>query len=343
MVKVGIVGLGRSGWNIHAHALAQLPDMYKIVAVCDADAARRQEAEKRFGCKSYTDFKEFLKDGEVELAVIATPSHFHASNAMDALKAGKNVVCEKPMATTLKDADAMIATAKKTKRILSLFHNRRYSPEFVKIREILATGKLGRIVLVKMSWNGFSRRWDWQTLKKFGGGSLNNTGPHAIDQALHLFGDEDPEITSVLDRTLTLGDADDHVKIVFTGKNRPTIDIEISSACAYPQDFWVIMGTQGGLRGSMSELHWKYFDPKKQPARQLETSPTPDRSYNKDELVWEPEEHWKAGSEDRPQEQFYYRELHATLTQGAPLAVTPESARRVMWVFEQVHKTKPLK
>ncbi|MEK6647651.1 MAG: Gfo/Idh/MocA family oxidoreductase [Candidatus Firestonebacteria bacterium] len=338
-IKAGIVGLGRSGWDIHIHLLEQLKDKYQIVAVCDANQSRREEAEKKFNCKSYVDLISLLKDKEVELVIIATPSHLHSQNAIESLKAGKNVVCEKPMATTLKDADLMIETAKKENKILTVFHNRRYAPDFLKVREVINSGKLGRIVLIKMSWNGFARRWDWQTLKKFGGGTLNNTGPHAIDQALHLFGSkEEPEIFCHLEKTLTLGNAEDHIKIIFKGKKSPMLDLEISSACAYPQDLWLVMGTQGGLRGGSNELYWKYFNPAKLSPRKVETTPTPDRGYNSEQIVWEKEESWKLSEDRTPGQLGFYIDLHNIIVNNALPFVTSESARRVMCVIEKCHQ-----
>ncbi|MEM3028279.1 MAG: Gfo/Idh/MocA family oxidoreductase, partial [Candidatus Bathyarchaeia archaeon] len=77
-IKVGIAGLGRSGWNIHARTLEKLPDKYRVVAVSDPIDERRQEAITKFGCKAYSDFDDLIKDEEVELVVISTPSHLHA-------------------------------------------------------------------------------------------------------------------------------------------------------------------------------------------------------------------------------------------------------------------------
>jgi len=336
-VKVGIVGLGRSGWDIHGKLIGSLPDKYQVVAVCDADKNRREEAEKKFNCRSYLDLSSLLKNEEVELAIIATPSHLHAPNAIEALKSGKNVVCEKPMATKLSDADLMIETAKREGKILSVFHNRRYSPDFLKVKEVIKSGKLGRIVLIKMNWSGFGRRWDWQTLKKFGGGTLNNTCPHAIDQALQLFGEKEPEIFCHLERTLTLGDADDHVKVIFKAEGASMIDLEVTSTCPYPHDMWSVMGTQGGLRGNAQELHWKYFDPAKLPAREVETKPTPDRSYNSEQIPWEQEESWELSKDASPGQLGFYIDLYDTLRNNAFLAITPESARRVMWAIERCH------
>lgn len=343
-IRVGIAGLGRSGWDIHARLLGPLQEQYQVVAVLDADANRRQEAIDRFDCQAYTDYAELIGDPAVELVVVSLPSFLHADSAIAAMQAGKHVVCEKPMATTLADADRMIAAAQETGKTLTIFQQRRYYPDFMQVKKVIDSGVLGRIVQIRLTESRFGRRWDWQTLQKFGGGSLNNTGPHFLDQALQLFGENYPEtVFCHLDRTLTLGDADDHVKLVFKGKDAPTIDIEISSACAYPGETWNVMGTQGGLAGSTKQLRWKWFDPAVQTSRVLDTKPTPDRSYNRDDLKWQ-EASWDAANDPDPApgEPAFYLDLYETIRNGQPLAITPQSVRRVMWLIEECHRLCPL-
>lgn len=341
-IRVGIAGLGRSGWGIHARLLDPLREKFQVAAVVDDDPARREEAVERFDCMAYENYADLLADKAVELVVVALPSFLHAERSIRALEAGKHVVCEKPMATSLEDADRMVEAAERTGNVLAIFQNRRYDHDFVKIREIIDSGALGRIVQISMTESKFGRRWDWQTLKQYGGGSLNNTGPHYLDQALQLFGEGQPEIVFChLDRTLTMGDADDHVKLVFKGENRPTVDIEISSACAYPYEKWNIMGTQGGLHGTPRELHWKTFDPAQLPPRVLDTAPTPDRSYNRDEIPWQ-EFSWRAEESNAPGEPGFYLDLYETIRHGAPLTITPQSVRRVIWLQETCHELSPV-
>ncbi len=145
-IRVGIAGLGRSGWDIHARLLEPMGDQYQVVAVVDDDAERRAEAVERFGCQAYVQYQALLADPNVELVVVSLPSHLHMSASVEALSAGKHVVCEKPMATTLAEADRMIETARETGRILTIFQQRRYNPDFVKVREVIDSGVLGRIV-----------------------------------------------------------------------------------------------------------------------------------------------------------------------------------------------------
>ena len=110
-IRVGIAGLGRSGWDIHARLLEPLAEHYTVTAVVDGDPARRDEAVDRFDCAAYATYEDLLADPGVELVVVALPSHFHADAAVAGLAAGKHVVVEKPMATSLADADRMVAAA----------------------------------------------------------------------------------------------------------------------------------------------------------------------------------------------------------------------------------------
>ena len=175
-LKVGIAGLGRSGWSIHAKALEKMSDHYQVVAVADADQSRLDEAKDAFGCRTYLDFNALLDDKDMDILVVASPNLFHVEHSMTAMRNGMHVVCEKPMALGTEEADAAIACANETGRILAPFQNRRFEPHLLKVKELIDSGLFGRIIQVRLSWHQFTRRWDWQTLKEFGGGSLFNNG-----------------------------------------------------------------------------------------------------------------------------------------------------------------------
>ncbi|MDI6775360.1 MAG: Gfo/Idh/MocA family oxidoreductase [Verrucomicrobiota bacterium] len=340
-VRVGIAGLGRSGWDIHARFLGPLGDKYGIVAALDSNPARLKEAADKFGCRTYSAYDALLADKAVELVVVAVPSHLHADYTVQALKAGKHVVCEKPMAGGVKDADRMIAAAKKASKVLTIFQNRRYAQDFLTVRGVIESGVLGRIVHVRIAYHGFSRRWDWQTLEKYGGGSLSNAGPHSLDQALVLFGEKKPRVFCLRDRALTLGDADDHAKVILYGPGSPTIEIEITAACPYRQDTWLIMGTRGGLTGTESSMKWKYFDPETLPKRVFSEAPTPDRSYNSETLLCV-EKSWTQMEFRMPGEPEFYLDLYETIRNRRPLQIKPEQVRLQIQVLEQCKKMAPL-
>ena len=346
-VRVGIIGLGRSGWSIHALGLQQMPEHYRVVAVADLIEARRSEAQQTFGCRAYAGYGELLADGEVELVIVAPPSYLHAVYTIAALQAGKAVLCEKPMARNLADADDMLAAARRTGSLFTMFQNRRYEASYLKVREIIASGVLGRIFQIKLTVHSFGRRWDWQTVRAFAGGQLRNNGVHYLDQSLQLMdlasgsGPVEPAVFYRAVNALALGDAEDSFKILLTAPGAPLVDLELVSACAFAQEPWLVMGTQGSLAGSYAALRWKYVRPEELSPRRLDTQSTPDRSYNRDDLSLH-EESWATPPPDeKTPASFmamtlaYYRDLYRTLREGAPLAVPPEGVRRVMQVVEQ--------
>ena len=341
-IRVGIAGLGRSGWGIHCRLLEPLAEEFKIVSVFDKSLERLQEAHDRFGAKGYENFSDLCADEDVELIVVAMPSSLHASCSIEALEAGKHVVTEKPMAGSLEDAEAMVAAAKRADRILTIFQNYRFHAGYRQLKSVIDSGVLGRIVQTRIAFHGFARRWDWQTLKKFDGGSMNNTGPHPIDLALQLFGDAEPEVFCIRDKTLTLGDADDHVKLVLHKEGSPTCEVEVTSACTYGQEKWLVMGTQGGLTGSDSELKWRYFDPNKLEAREVIEDSFDDRAYCNEQLPLEEHEWSLEKNPDSPGEEDFYKELFTCIRNAGPVPVTPESVMRQMRVMEKARELAPV-
>src|SRR5439155_20681236 len=114
------------------------------------------------------------------------PSAQHASDAKRCFKAGRHVVVEKPMATSVAEAEAMVRAADAADRKLFVHQNYRFFPEFTVMRDVVRSGVIGRVYHVRNYLSQFFRRDDWQTLAKNGGGLLNNWGAHFIDQILQL-------------------------------------------------------------------------------------------------------------------------------------------------------------
>lgn len=342
-LRIGISGLGRSGWSIHANVLAQIGEKFNVTAVCDPDPARQEEAIERFDCLAYSTIDEIIADNAVELLVVATPSQLHVSDASAAMRAGKHVIVEKPMAPTLAGVDEMIAVAEETGMLLTVNQNYRYHADFLKVKEVVDSGVLGRIVQMRITGNGFRRRWDWQTLKKYGGGDLNNKGAHSIDWAIHFFDDPNPEIFCQMETTpLFAGDAESHVKLVIKPNDGPVIDVEMTNCCAYPQDAWLVMGTQGTLvSADRRSVSWKYFDPEEAPPLVLDTEPTPDRSYNSETLPWKEETF-------TPEFNFFtgmfslYEDIYTTIRTGEQTAISAASVRRQVEILERCREISPV-
>ena len=345
-IRVGIIGQGRSGRDIHGAYLAK-DKRYKIAAAADPMADRRQRAREEFGCDVCEDYHELFARDDLDLIVNATQSQMHAPVSMEIMKAGFNCLCEKPLADSVKDVDRLIATSKKTGKLLAIYQQSRYAPYFQQVRKVIRSGVLGRIVQISIAFNGFSRRWDWQTLQRYQGGSLLNTGPHPLDQALQLFGEGMPRVTCFMDRANTAGDAEDHVKLLLSGEGHPVIDLEITSCCAYPSFTYSLYGTRGGLKGNTTKLEWKYFKPSEAPKIKLTerplTKPDGTPAYCREDLKWHTGT-WEQPAADKAKSMGaqFYDMLYKTLAKGAPLEITPEQVRRQIAVIEECQRQNPL-
>ena len=345
-LRVGILGQGRSGWNIHTHLVRQLPKLFTLVAVADPLRARREEAIRTAGCTAHSDYRELLKRQDLDLVINALSSDLHVPVTREALLAGHAVLCEKPLARRARDADDLIRLAKKRKQFFAVYQQSRFAPYFRKVRKVVDSGVLGRAVMVKIAFNGFGRRWDWQTLQGKMAGNLLNTGPHPLDQALQFFGtDTMPKVFCLMDRANTFGNAEDHVKVILHGKGRPTVDLEISSCCAYPQYTYQVYGTRGGLTGTQQRAEWKYYLPSEAPKQRLVRGPLDGRDYCDEELTWHTGL-WEANEEEKNLFDYmgtrFYRNLHAAITKGARLEVPLEHVLQQVAVIEECHRQCPL-
>jgi predicted dehydrogenase len=348
VLRVAILGQGRSGRDIHGAHLSKDLERYRIVAVVDPLEERRRRAESEYGCETFADHRPLLERDDLDLVVNAAPSRFHVPLTLQFLEAGLNVLCDKPLASRVADVDRLIAAAEAKGKVFAIFQQSRYSPAFLQLRRVLDSGVLGEIVQVSITFSGFSRRFDWQTLTAEMGGNLLNTGPHPLDQALQLFGtDRMPEVTCFMRRTVSYGDADDHVLLILSGEGRPLLHLEISSCCKYPGPTYAVYGTRGGLTGDTQRLEWQYYDPATAPALQLITTPIqkPDGTpaYCSDSIEWQREE-WSSPKGPGLFETMsgtFYSMLYRTLTEGAPLEITPQQVRQQIAVIEAAQRQNP--
>jgi predicted dehydrogenase len=287
-IAVGILGYGRAGCGMQASELKGRESQFRIAAVCDILPARRQKAAAAHGCKTYATVEELLADPEVELVSVATRSCDHFKHAMMALKANKIVFQEKPLSMTFAEAGKLRVEAAKHHDALFMRHNRRYEPMFQHIREIIASRILGEIFEIKLRRNGFNRRDDWQTIRKFGGGQLLNWGPHIIDHALQFLGYEgNLEIWSDLKKVAAVGDSEDHIKIILKNEKGLVVDLEISGGSAIGEPEYLISGSRGALKASGKTITLRYWDPKAKPSKRKANPDTPEGGFgSKDDLVW---------------------------------------------------------
>lgn len=327
---VGILGLGRSGWGIHANAVAQ-HDGFDVVAVADPEPDRRDEAVGRFGCTAYVDPEAVVADDRVDVVVVATPSHAHVSLAISALAHGRHVVVEKPMAQDPDGVDDMITAAQRAGRLLTCYLPRRLDADFLAIRDAVGSGRIGEVLLVRRTIHDFTRRRDWQMLRRFDGGALSNTAPHLLDQVLQ-FADPDTEFDLLADlrHTVGAGDAEDHALLALRPRSGrgPLLHVEASSAVAIAQPPWFVVGTAGAVSGSAMALTIRWSDPSEWGPLTLDEGPAAGRRYGTQEVLPWREERLDTGSTGRSVSLRFYDNLYEAIRTGAELLVTAASVRR---------------
>jgi len=336
-IRYGVVALGRAGWDIHIAELRKRADA-KIVACVDPLPDRRAQAEAELGCKTYPTLGKLLKQDDVEIVVIATPSAQHAPDTKKALKAGKHVICEKPMAMSLSETDSVIKAATASGKHLFIHQNFRFWAETNHLLEVAASGIIGKLFHVRHYQSGFARRNDWQTLAKNGGGVLNNTCPHFIDVLLQLIGAPIQTIVGDLQQIASAGDVEDHVKLFLRGENGVTGDLEISGAEMInpPLPKWILCGRHGTLTSDGKTSTVRCFDPSQVQPRVSVDGPAGDRKYgNDDKLPWQEK---TMNVEDRADKRTFYDNVYEVLREGKPMRVTLEQVRELMRVIAMARK-----
>lgn len=190
-VKVGIIGVGTIG-SVHAEAYAKVPDA-QVVALCDILPDRLQEKGKRHGVTTlYAKYQDLLANPEIESVSVCVPNRMHAPIAIDALKAGKHVLLEKPMALNQTEGKAIVAARDAAKKVLTMGMVRRQSPDAEVIKQAIDAGKLGEIYQIRIRLirrRGIPGLGGWFTTKaESGGGGLIDIGVHFFDLAMWTTG-----------------------------------------------------------------------------------------------------------------------------------------------------------
>ena len=203
-VRFGIVGCGMIA-NMHADAIANMDNALLVGVADNARQAAEKFAQPR-GAKVYDDYAAMLRDPDVDAVCICTPSFLHASQAIDALNAGKHVVVEKPMALDEESADEIIKTCEKTGKMLTVVYQLRFEEDVIRLKGLIEGGAFGKITMCNLFMNYYrSKEYfassNWKgTLKYDGGGALMNQGIHGVDLLEYLAGD----ITMVNGKAKTL-------------------------------------------------------------------------------------------------------------------------------------------
>ena len=190
-VKFGIIGFGNIGKR-HLQRIQENNNSI-CIAICDIKQKKLDEITDS-SIKKFLNYKDLLKEKEIDVVTVATPNGLHSQMTIDALENNKDVVCEKPMALTTEAAKFMISYAQRHNRKLFIVKQNRFNPPVKKIRELINSGKLGRIYMVSVNcfWNRndeYYKASDWKGTKYLDGGTLFTQFSHFIDIVYNLLGD----------------------------------------------------------------------------------------------------------------------------------------------------------
>ena len=277
--RVAIIGAGSIVQYSHGPGFNRLPNA-KVVAICDVNQARAQKVADELDIRQvYTDYEKMLAEVQPDITVVATPNIFHMPMTLAALEAGSHVLCEKPLALTYADAQAMFAKAADKGRVLSVGTHFRFTPPMQAAKAHADAGFFGKIYAARTVWqrrNGIPGYGSWFTNRDLaGGGALLDIGVHTLDRALYLMGYPQPVSVSGATfaefgpRGMGLGgwgadifkpspgaryDVDDFAWAFVRFANGAVMQFQVSWASNFPETVVTeLFGTEGGAQIGMRD------------------------------------------------------------------------------------------
>lgn len=245
-LRFAIIGCGRISYK-HVEALIKNNESAVLVSVCDIREdnakAKKSEYEKAItnsNVSIYVDFKEMLQKEDIDVVTIATESGYHPEIAIYSMEHGKHVICEKPMALSIEDADKMIAVAKKNNVKLGVCHQNRFNDSIQQLRTAIEADRFGRLFngTARILWNrnmGYYEQAPWRGTWKLDGGTLMNQCIHNIDLLQWMLGGEIDTVYAQCDTFIRDIEAEDFGAVLIRFKNG-AIGIVEGSACVFPKN-----------------------------------------------------------------------------------------------------------
>lgn len=228
--NIGIIGLGSVAQVVHLPILLRLGDV-NISAVAELDKNRLNTVSDKFKIDSrYRDYKNMLMDKDLEAIVLATPTNTHRDIAIECLKAGKDVLIEKPVAINYKEAKEIYETAKKNKCKVMVGMNLRHRPDAMLLKSLISNGELGEIFYIKCGWlrkRSSSQNWSVNK-KKAGGGVIIDLGIVLLDLAMWLLNNHAMKSVSVQGYNHISKNVEDSAVGFIRFKNTAVINFEVS-------------------------------------------------------------------------------------------------------------------
>ena len=324
-VGLGVLGVGRMG-QFHCQLIRDTPGLHLIAASSGAPELT-EAAASRYEIPAYNDHNELLGNPEIQWVVIATTTDKHREWALKAINAHKNLIVEKPMALSVEHAEEIFSAAARAGVGVTVYQSRRWDEDFKLVCKVFKEELLGEIYRLESRYTDFNAGWGawgaqgeanpWRLKSEYGGGLLNDWGPHLFDQLFLLI---DSRVTGVYGKTykkIWSTEVEDHFWAEVIFESGLSALIEASNNYRVPQARWCLVGTEGTLYiGGGDPADWNSAIIKRSLGGSLEETRID---------ITQPE--LSSG---------FYEAFAAALSGSAQLPVTPDQVLRAMRMMEAV-------
>jgi len=339
--KLGIIGYGGMGEWHHKNVRDRV-DGLDVVAAFDV-RPERLELAKENGLRAHTSLEEILADKEVTMITIATPNNFHKDLAIVAMRAGKHVVCEKPVTMDAAELEEIIAVKKETGLTFAVHQNRRWDKDFRIVKAALEQNLIGKPFYIESRVQGSGGvLHGWRGAKVNGGGMLYDWGIHLIDQLMWLIDSPVVELMADL-KYVHHTECDDNFKLYMTFGNGLTAHVQVDTYCFIPLPRWQVHGDEATLVVKDWACNGKIVRAKddgtvwEESIVYTEAGPTRTMAPRRKETIQE---------DPLPTVQTdwsdYYKNILDVINNGAELIVKPEQSLRAMKVIDAAFESARL-
>lgn len=331
--KLGVIGYGGMGGYHHERVQEKISGL-EVVAAHDIRPERLELAKEK-GLRAYETLDEILSDKEIDIITVATPNNYHKDLCIAALRAGKNVVCEKPVTMNAAELEEIIAVSKEEKKLFSVHQNRRWDKDFRIVKEAIDTGLVGKPFYVENRVQGSNGiMHGWRGAKINGGGMLYDWGIHLVDQLMWMFKCPVKSLYAELKYILN-DECDDNFKLHLEFENGASAHVQVDTLCYIHLPRWQVQGDEATLVVNDWSCSGKIVREKDDGVEwtenivYTEAGPTRTMAPRRKETLQE---------DPLPQVVTdwaeYYKNYMAVLDDGAELIVKPEESLRVMKVID---------
>lgn len=337
--KLGIIGFGgMGGWH---EANVKRVNGLSVAAVYDIKEERVQLAESK-GYKGYRRLEDFLKDDSIDLVLVSTPNVYHKELAIKALKAGKNVVVEKPATLNLAEFNEICEVADQEGKVFTVHQNRRWDKDYQMVKKTLEDQEIGEAYMIESRIHGKNGKFlEWRDKKAMGGGLILDWAPHLVDQILHLVPEKVTEVYAQLFSVVSQ-EVDDYFKLLLRFESGKGAMVEVGTLCLVDGPRWIVQAKGGSMRvdsfqgggqivkdkAHLAEWNSKIIETDRGPTRTM--APRPLETMEFKELP---------NVDDRTDWTEFYTNVMAAMEGKEELLVQHEDVRRVMAIIDEARKS----